>query len=52
MTDLAILFAWHFGLSDWRTGQALGLSENQVRLQRRALGLRKTGRGKPAWRDA
>ena len=47
MTDLALYFAWHFGLSDWRTGQALGMSENQVRQRRRTLGLTKTGGGAP-----
>lgn len=47
MTDAAIYFAWVFGLSDWRTAQALGTSENAVRLHRRALGLKKTGGGQP-----
>lgn len=48
MTDLALYFAWLFGLSDWRTGQALGMTEFQVLQRRRALGLKKTGRGMPA----
>jgi hypothetical protein len=47
MTDAAIYFAWLFGLSDWRAAQALGVTENAVRRQRRALGLMKTGRGAP-----
>lgn len=51
MTPLAIAFAWAWGLPDWRTAEALGVSENTVRRQRKALGLRKTGRGMPAWRD-
>jgi hypothetical protein len=45
--DLALYFAWLFGLSDWRTGEALGMSEGMVRDRRRVLGLRKTGRGVP-----
>ena len=51
MTALAIAFAWAWGLPDWRTGEALGLSEGAVRDRRRALGLRKTGRGAPIRED-
>jgi hypothetical protein len=47
LNPLAIAFAWAWGLSDWRTGEALGVSENRVRRARQALGLRKTGRGMP-----
>lgn len=50
--DLAVAFGWGFGLSDWRIGLALGVSENTVRLMRRRMGLRKTGRGAPMWEDA
>jgi hypothetical protein len=52
MTDAAIYFAWLFGLSDWRAAQALGVTENAVRRQRRALGLRKTGGGQPTGWEA
>lgn len=48
MIDLAVAFCWAWGLADWRAGEALGLSENAVRRRRRALGLRKGGRGVPA----
>jgi hypothetical protein len=48
---LAVAFGWAFALPDWRIGQALGVSENAVRLMRRELGLRKTGGGMPVWRD-
>lgn len=47
MTDLAIAFAWAWGLHDWRTAEALGISENKVRKTRRALGLKKGGQGVP-----
>ena len=40
-------FAWAFGLTDWRAAEALGMTENALRLHRRRLGLRKTGRGAP-----
>lgn len=52
MTDLAIAFAWAMGLSDWRIGAAIGVSENQVRLRRRAMGLKKGGGGVPVREDA
>jgi hypothetical protein len=48
VNPLAIAFAWAWGLSDWRTGEALGVSEHDVKRARQALGLRKTGRGMPA----
>ena len=51
MTDLALAFGWGFGLADWQIGEALGVSEYAVRMRRRALGLRKTGRGMPVWRE-
>ena len=51
MTALAIAFGWAWGLSDWRVGEALGVSENTVRRLRRELGMRKTGRGVPVWRE-
>lgn len=44
---LAVAFGWGFGLSDWRIGLALGVSENTVRRMRRRMGLRKTGGGMP-----
>ena len=48
MTDLAIGFAWVFGLSDRRAGLALGLAEGTVRRRRRRLlGLAKGGGGWP-----
>jgi DNA-binding CsgD family transcriptional regulator len=46
---LAVAFAWALGLSDRQTAAAIGISENAVRLQRREMQLRKTGRGAPVW---
>jgi hypothetical protein len=46
---LAVAFAWAWGLSDRQTAAAIGISENAVRLQRREMQLRKTGRGAPVW---
>jgi DNA-binding NarL/FixJ family response regulator len=48
---LAVAFAWAWGLSDRQTARAIGISENAVRLQRREMALKKTGRGMPLWRD-
>ena len=47
MTDAAVFFAWWFGLSDWRTAKALGVTEGAVRDHRRRMGLKKTGAGQP-----
>jgi hypothetical protein len=51
MRALAIAWAWAWGLPDWRTAAALGVSEFAVLQLRRELGLRKTGRGAPVWRE-
>lgn len=48
MMDLAIAFAWAFGLADWKTAQVLDLTETRVRKARARLGLRKSGGGVPA----
>lgn len=45
MTELAVAFAWAWGLRDWVTGDALGMSENAIRRMRRGMGLAKTGGG-------
>ena len=47
MAALAVSFDWAYGLLDWQIGEALGISENAVRLIRWELGLKKTGRGRP-----
>lgn len=47
MTDLAIAFAWAFGLRDHVAARALGISEAAFRRRRVAMELWKGGGGVP-----
>lgn len=47
MMDLAIAFAWAFGLRDHVAAAALGISEAEYRRRRLALDLHKRSGGRP-----